>query len=54
MPVDKRAQLGTETADFWDLPTHGLPEDAQRRMGAACGASLAQLEEQARGVGCML
>jgi hypothetical protein len=54
MPLDKRVQLGNETADFWDLPTHGLPEDAQRRISNACGASLAELQAQAQSVGCML
>jgi hypothetical protein len=54
MPLDKRVILGNETADFWDLPTHGLPEDAQRRMSNACGASLAELQAQAESFGCML
>lgn len=54
MPLDARVQLGNETVDFWDLPTHGLSEGAQRRMENACGASLASLEQQARDVGCML
>jgi hypothetical protein len=54
MPLDARVQLGNETAEFWDLPTHGLPEAAQKRMGDACGASLAELEQQARDAGCML
>lgn len=54
MPLDKRVQLGNETADFWDLPTHGLPEEAHRRMSNACGASLAELQQTAQSVGCML
>jgi hypothetical protein len=54
MPLDKRVQLGNETADFWDLPTHGLSEDVQKRMGDVCGASLAELEQQARDAGCVL
>ncbi|MGE5181178.1 MAG: hypothetical protein ACM31C_03910 [Acidobacteriota bacterium] len=54
MPIEARVQLGNETADIWDLPTEGLPEDAQRRMADACGASLAQLQQQAQDAGCML
>ncbi len=54
MPIDARIELGNETASFWDLPTHGLPEDAQARMAAACGDSLAQLRQQAQDAGCML
>lgn len=54
MPIDARVQLGNETADFWDLPTHGLPEDAQKRMTDACGASLAELQQAAHDAGCML
>ncbi len=54
LPLDKRVQLGNETADFWDLPTHGLPEDAQKRMTAACGTSLAELQQAAQDAGCML
>jgi hypothetical protein len=53
MPIDTRAELGTETAEFWDLPTHGLPAEAQRRMAVACGESLAALQQQAIGAGCM-
>jgi hypothetical protein len=54
MPIEARVELGNETASFWDLPTHGLPADAQARMAAACGDSLAQLREQAKNAGCML
>ena len=54
MPIEARVQLGNETADFWDLPTEGLPADAQRRMADACGASLQQLQQQAHDAGCML
>lgn len=52
MPVEARAQLGAETADFWDLPTQGLSPDAQHRMADVCGASLRELEHQATGAGC--
>jgi hypothetical protein len=52
MPVEARAELGAETASFWDLPTTGLSPDAQRRMSEACGASLRELEHQASGAGC--
>lgn len=54
VPVDARVQLGNETADFWELPTTGLPEDAQRRMADVCGASLAALQAEAANAGCML
>jgi hypothetical protein len=53
MPIDQRAQLGAETADFWSLPTTGLPADAQRRMADVCGKSLASLQQQAVTAGCM-
>ena len=53
MPVETRADLGSETAEFWSLPTHGLSADAQHRMATACGASLASLQQQAASVGCM-
>jgi len=52
MPAADRAKLGTETADFWDLPTSGLSVDAQRRMNQVCGDSLAALQQQATGAGC--
>jgi hypothetical protein len=53
MPIEQRAQLGAETADFWSLPTSGLPADAQRKMTEVCGRSLASLQQQAVGAGCM-
>lgn len=53
MPLPARVQLGTETADFWSLPTSGLPPDAQAQISAACGASLEALEREAVGAGCM-
>jgi hypothetical protein len=53
MPIEERAQLGAETADFWSLPTSGLSPDAERRMGDVCGKSLASLQQRAVGVGCM-
>src|SRR5438477_9143474 len=31
MPIAARVELGNETAELWDLPTQGLPADAQRR-----------------------
>jgi hypothetical protein len=52
MPIEARAELGVETASFWDLPTKGLSADAQRRMSEVCGASLRELEQQASGAGC--
>lgn len=54
MPIEARVQLGNETAEFWDLPTQGLPEEAQRRMAEACGQSLHELQQQAQDAGCML
>ena len=53
MPLDARAQLGTETADFWSLPTTKLSADAQARMAIVCGQSLAALQQQAMDAGCM-
>lgn len=52
LPLDTRVQLGSETADFWSLPTTGLPEDAQAKMEAACGESLAALERESSTAGC--
>ncbi|MBN1239276.1 MAG: hypothetical protein JXB36_12300 [Gammaproteobacteria bacterium] len=52
MAIEIRAQLGTETADFWSLPTSGLPADAQLRMADVCGRSTAFLEQQAVDAGC--
>lgn len=54
MPVDARVELGNETSEMWDLPTHGLPEDAQRRMAEACGVSLRELQSEAANAGCAL
>lgn len=54
MPIETRAKLGAETADFWDLPTHGLSADAQQRMAAACGTSLSSLQQLASNAGCQL
>jgi len=52
MALEVRAQLGTETADFWSLPTSGLPADAQLRMADVCGRSTQALEQQAADAGC--
>jgi hypothetical protein len=52
MAIEVRAQLGTETADFWALPKSGLPADAQLRMADVCGRSTAALEQQAVEAGC--
>lgn len=52
MAIEVRAQLGTETADFWSLPTSGLPADAQLRMADVCGKSTAALTQQAADAGC--
>jgi len=53
MPLDQRAQLGNETADFWSLPTANLPADATRRMASVCGESLTFLRKQVADAGCM-
>ena len=53
MPIDTRVQLGNETADFWALPTNRLSMEDLHRMSSVCGESLAALEQQAIGVGCM-
>ena len=52
MTIEVRAQLGSETADFWSLPTSGLPADAQLRMADVCGRSTQALEQQAADAGC--
>lgn len=52
MAIETRAQLGTEMADFWSLPTSGLPADAQLRMADVCGRSTTSLEQQAVAAGC--
>jgi hypothetical protein len=52
MAIELRAQLGAETADFWSLPTSGLPADAQLRMADVCGRSTAALTQQAADAGC--
>jgi hypothetical protein len=54
MPLDARVQLGNETAELWDLPTQGLPPDAQQRMAEACGVSLQRLQAEASNAGCAL
>ncbi|MGE3548007.1 MAG: hypothetical protein AB7L28_29050 [Kofleriaceae bacterium] len=54
LELETRLQLGAETADFWSLPTSGLPADAARKMAAACSKSLQSLQQQASDAGCML
>jgi hypothetical protein len=54
MAIEVRAQIGSEMADFWSLPTSGLPPDAQLRMADVCGKSTAVLTQQAVGAGCTL
>jgi hypothetical protein len=53
MPLEARLQLGHETATFWDLPTGGLPPDAQRRMAQVCSSSRVELQRQVAAAGCM-
>ncbi len=52
LPVEMRAQLGIETADFWSLPTDRLSLDARGRMAAVCGRSLGELQQKADDAGC--
>jgi len=52
MAIEVRAQLASETVDFWSLPTSGLPADAQLRMAEVCGKSTVALEQHAVGAGC--
>ena len=52
LPLDQRHDLGNETADFWSLPTSGLPPDAVARMVKACTTSLDALHQQVTAVGC--
>jgi hypothetical protein len=53
MPVATRVQLGAETADFWSLPTAGLPASAQQKMSEVCARSRATLEDEVVAHGCM-
>jgi hypothetical protein len=53
MPLEQRAQLGNETADFWSLPTANLPASAASRMASVCGESLTFLRNQVADAGCM-
>lgn len=53
LAVETRTDLGNETADFWSLPTSGLPADAQQRMVTACTESREALAQQVTAVGCM-
>ena len=53
MPLDTRVQLGNETVDFWSLPTDRLSVGDRQRIAAACGQSLASLQQQTIDYGCM-
>jgi hypothetical protein len=53
MPLEQRVNLGTETAEFWALPTERLTFDARARIAQACGVSLGALRQQAADAGCM-
>lgn len=52
LAIEARAQIASQTADLWALPTSGLPADAQLRMADVCGKSTAALQQQAAGAGC--
>ncbi len=54
LSIDTRVQLGNETVDFWSLPTSRLSHEDRLRISAACGHSLASLQQHALGAGCML
>ena len=54
LAIEQRLSLGSETADFWSLPTNRLSIEDKQRIADACGQSLASLERQALDVGCML
>lgn len=53
LSLTDRVALGTETLDFWSLPTSKLSADGQARVASLCGSSLAALQQQASDVGCM-
>jgi hypothetical protein len=53
MPLETRVQLGNETADFWSLPTKGLPADAEAKMTTTCNTSLQSLQQHIASFGCM-
>jgi len=54
LAIEDRLSLGNETVDFWSLPTSRLSNEDRQRISQVCGQSLASLERQALGVGCML
>jgi hypothetical protein len=53
MSVETRVALGAETADFWSLPSSGLPASAQQKMSEVCDRSRAVVEDQILAAGCM-
>jgi hypothetical protein len=53
IPIATRAVLGPQVADLWDLPTHGLPPDAQAKMTGVCQRTLDELQKEAFDLGCM-
>lgn len=53
LELQRRHDLGNETADFWSLPTKNLPPDAVQRMVKVCTESLEALQQQVAAVGCM-
>ncbi|MCX5747828.1 MAG: hypothetical protein NT062_35640 [Proteobacteria bacterium] len=53
MPLAQRATLGSETADFWSLPSSNLRADLQQRMATVCKRSLDDLIVQAKALGCL-
>lgn len=52
MPIEMRVQLGAETADFWSLPSSGLPPSAQQKMSDVCNRSQAKLADEVVAQGC--
>jgi hypothetical protein len=53
MSVETRVSLGAETADFWSLPSSGLPASAQQKMSEVCDRSRAVVEDEILAAGCM-
>ena len=53
MAVETRVSLGPETADFWSLPSSGLPASAQQKMSDVCARSRTVVEDEILAAGCM-
>ena len=51
--VEGFVSLGAEIADFWSLPSSGLPASAQQKMSEVCDRSRATVEDEILAAGCM-